>query len=114
MRKHITWALALGVMLMAPVAAAQTAQQPTPQAGPGQRLHIGPRIRDGVRSGQLVRPELQRLRQRLNQIRAHARTMRGSGGQLEPGERRELRREWRQASRALFLMKHNRFRRGGR
>ena len=110
MRKHITWVAAVGLMLMAPAAAAQTAQ-PEQKARPGQHLRLGPRIRDGVRSGQLTKPELQRLRQRLTEIRARAKSVRGGARQLDPAERRQLLREWRKASRLLFLMKHNRIRR---
>lgn len=110
MRKHITWALAVGLLLTASVAAAQTPQPPR-QAGPRQLSQIGPRIRDGVRSGQLTRPELARLRERLTALRQRAKAMRGDGGTLAPEQRKQLRREWRQTSRMLFVMRHNRIKR---
>jgi hypothetical protein len=109
MRKHITWALALGLMLTGATAFAQTPQA-TQKPNPAQRLHIAKRMRDGVRSGQLTRQEVMRLRQRFDQIRQHAKQMRASGA-LAPKDRLQLRQEWRRAGRALFLMKHNRIKR---
>src|SRR5689334_8090084 len=105
MKKHITCAVALGLMLIGSAAYAQTPQKPQ-RPGPAQRLNIGPRIRDGVKSGTLTKPELQQLRQRLAQIRKDAKAMRADGN-LGPGERRKLRGEWRMVSRALFRLKHN-------
>jgi hypothetical protein len=109
MRKHITWVLALGVMLTSTAAFAQATPAPAqtaPQAGPAQRLHIPQRIRQGVRAGQLTRPEVQRLRQRLAEIRKLSQAMRGDGA-FSAAERQTLRRGWRRTSRALFLMRHN-------
>ena len=109
MRKHITWALALGLMLTSATAFAQTPQA-TPKSNHEQRRHIGQRVREGVRSGQLTRHEVKRLRHRFGQIRQHARKMRTDGA-LAPKDRMQLRQEWRKAGRALFLMKHNRIKR---
>jgi hypothetical protein len=110
MRKHITWAMALGLMLAATAASAQTRQTP-PQPSPAEKLHIGPRVREGIRSGQLTRPEVQRLRQRFGRIRDHARELRGQASRLTPENRAKVLREWRQASRALYMLRHNKIRR---
>jgi hypothetical protein len=106
MRKHITCAIAIGLMLMGSMAYAQTPQQGTRKAGPPQRLHLPQRMRDGIRTGQLTRPEAQQLRQRFVELRQHAKAMRADGT-LSPEERKTLRNEWRQTSRALFRMRHN-------
>jgi hypothetical protein len=110
MRKHITYALAFGVMLMSSIAAAQTPPAGTARRGPAERLHIGQRIREGVRAGQLTKPEVQRLRHRLTELRKEGQAMRGDGT-LSPGERKQLRGEWRRTGRALFRMRHNEIRR---
>lgn len=112
MMKHITCAMAVAVLLAAPVAsAAQTAATPQSPAA-GRRAAMGQRLRDGVRSGQLTRGELRRVRTRLAAIRAHATQLRAGG--LSRAERATLRREWHRASRLVFGLKHNQVRRGGR
>ena len=113
MRKHITCALAIGLMLMGSMAYAQTPRQGAPRTGPAQRLRIPQRMREGVRAGQLSRPEAQRLRQRLGELHQRAKDMR-SDGALSREERQTLRKEWRQTSRAVFRMRHNKIGRGGR
>jgi hypothetical protein len=106
MRKHITYAFAIGLMLTGTMAYAQTPPQGAPGSGPAQRLHIPQRMRDGIRTGQLTRPEVRQLRQRFGELRQRARDMRADGT-LSPEERKTLRNEWRQTSRALFRMRHN-------
>jgi hypothetical protein len=118
MRKHITYALAIGLiaiglMSTGSMAYAQTPQQGGRRAGPAQRLHLPQRMRDGIRTGQLTRPEVQQLRQRFGELRQRARDMRADGT-LSPEERKTLRNEWRQTNRALFRMRHNTNRRNGR
>ena len=98
-------------MLAATAASAQS-RQTAPQPRPAEKLHIGPRIREGIQSGQLTRPEVQQLRQRFGRIREHAKVLRGEARRLTPEDRRKVLREWRQASRALFLLRHNKLRRG--
>ncbi len=63
-------------------------------------------MREGIRTGQLTRPEAQQLRKRFGELRQRARDMRADGT-LSPEERKTLRNEWRQTSRALFRMRHN-------
>ena len=104
--------MALGFVLAASAAYAQTPARPNPS--PGVRMQIGQRIRSGLKSGQLTRPELQQLRDRLGKIHKEARSMRQDGRQLTPDERAKLKRELRGASRMLFRMKHNRHHRRGK
>lgn len=112
MMKHITVAAAVVTLLAATVASAQTVVSPQAPAGqPGQNL--GQRVRDGIKSGQLTRTEVQAIRGRLTALRAHARELRGSGT-LSPAERRELRGQWRRLNRMVFGLKHNGIKRGGR
>jgi len=110
MMKHITCATALIALLFAPTLSAQTATRPQGQPGRAQQA-MRVRIRDGVRSGQLTTAEVQVIRQRLTNFRAHAQELRRAGT-LTPQDRSTLRRQWRQLSRTVFGLRHNRVRRG--
>jgi len=105
----------LGLALAVPVttfAAQAQAAQPQPPAGTKVQA-IGQRVREGVRTGQLTRGEVRRLRARMAGVRRHAQELRRAGT-LSPVERREVRRAWRGVNRQLFLLRHNQIRRGGR
>ena len=103
MLKHITAAIVIGLTLAGPVAA-QTRQEPRARAT-GQKSLMGMRIRQGIRSGQLTRDELAMIRQRLQAFRAEVRQRRADGT-LTMEDRQELRRQWRQISRLVFVKKH--------
>jgi len=104
--------MALGFVFVATTAYAQTPVKPN--AGPGPRQQIGPRIRAGVKSGQLTRPELKQLRERLGKLRLEARMMRKDGKQLTPEQRAKIRKELRGTGRMLFRLKHNKHHRRGK
>jgi hypothetical protein len=108
MRRHIAWIAAISFALAAAPAFAQTSST---RQSPAERQQIGPRVREGVRLGQITRLEAQRLRQRVGAIRQHGLAMR-QDGQLTRTERQQLLREWRGASRLVFQLRHNSSRRG--
>ena len=65
------------------------------------------RIRQGVATGELTRPEAQRLRTREADIRQDKQAARADRV-VTPGERRELRTDERRTSRAIYRQKHDR------
>ena len=76
------------------------------EAQPGRRMHRH-RIGEGIRSGELTRAEtrslaLQQRSTRRNIRRAHA------DGVITRRERKEIRRDKRHNSRAIYRKKHNR------
>ena len=114
MSKHLTWLIAAGLMLTGSVAYAQATSPQKParaaRAEAAKRLHIQQRMRQGIRTHQLTKPEVQQLRQRFAEIRKQGKAMRADGT-LSRQERLKMHREWRKASRALFAKKHNRIKR---
>lgn len=64
------------------------------------------RIRQGVATGELTRPEAARLRGREAGITAEKRAARADGV-VTPGERHDIRRTERSASRAIYRQKHD-------
>ena len=68
------------------------------------------RIRDGVKSGELTRPEARRLAVRDRKFRAH-KMMAKADWRVTRGERRHLKRELRRNGRHLHRLKHNHRRR---
>jgi len=96
------------LMLGAGPAMAQTSSTPQSPGRPGAT--IGRRIQDGVRQGQITRGELRRVRARIAAVRARVRDLRADGA-LSPQDRAAVRRAWRQASRLVFQVRHNRIRR---
>jgi len=114
MVKHMTRALLLGLALAVPAGAfAAQAQAGQPPAAGRQVTPLGQRVREGVRTGQLTRGELRRVRARIAGVRRQAQQLRGDGA-FSAAERREIRRAWRGVSRHLFQLRHNAIRRGGR
>jgi len=103
MLKHITAVLVIGLTLAGPVAA-QTKQRPDVRAD-RPKILMAKRIREGVRSGRITPDELAEIRQRVQAFRADAKRLR-AGGALTREDRRELRRQWRQISRLVFVKKH--------
>ncbi len=75
----------------------------------GDRLHKM-RVRDGIRSGELSRPELRDVRRdefRYNMMQQRAKR----NGEVTPAEKRRLQKMKMENSRQLFRYKHNRQRR---
>ena len=70
--------------------------------------HERGRITNGVRSGELTRPEAYRLGQEQRGIRRDMHRYRSNDGRIGPRERKQLRREERRHSRHIFRAKHNR------
>lgn len=90
------------VLLGAAPAHAQTA---TPGIN-GRQRHERTRIRQGVRSGELTRPEAARLRAREADVSADRREARADGV-VTTAERKDMRHDERAASRAIYRQKHD-------
>ena len=65
------------------------------------------RIGSGVRSGEVTRGELNRLRADEAAVRAEERVYRRSGNGLTRWERRDLQRDLSRTSREIYRTKHN-------
>lgn len=100
-----TFCLSLLMLASVGAASAATAQTATPAVAHRQ-AHQRARIKEGVRSGELTRTEAARLRAREADIREDKREARADGV-VTPGERHEIRRDTRQASRAIYRQKHD-------
>jgi hypothetical protein len=93
---------AFGLLLVAQAASAQTA---TPGINATQRNERA-RIRQGVASGELTRPEAARLKAREADIRQDKR-MAKADGVVTRDERQGIRKEEAHASRAIHRQKHD-------
>jgi len=103
MKKSLFSALAAFALLTAAYSA--SAQTATPGITARQRNEQA-RIRQGVRSGELTRPEAARLKGREAEIRQDKRAAK-SDGVVTRDERQDLRKDERQASRAIYRQKHD-------
>lgn len=99
--KKILFSLTLA-MFTSLVAMAQTA---TPRVTEKQANQHA-RIREGVESGALTKQESRHLRARQARIRQDKRVAR-MDGVVTPQERKQLRKEQRRASRAIYHQKHD-------
>ena len=81
------------------------AQTATPAIGQTQRNQEG-RIEQGVRSGELTRPETRSLQQQQRAIKAEKRAAKADGV-VTVAERQKIRRDQARASRAIHNKKHN-------
>jgi tellurite resistance protein len=95
-------ALALAVMLTAPVLAAAAETPILDQAQQHQRARIG----QGVESGELTRPETRHLVRQQQRLRRHEDVAK-SDGVVSPMERHQLRDHARHASRSIYRQKHD-------
>ena len=93
---------ALGLFAISHVADAQTA---TPVINARQRNERA-RIRQGMASGELRRPEAARMRARQVDIRQDKRAAKADGV-VTTAERQDIRQDERQASRAIYRQKHD-------
>jgi hypothetical protein len=66
------------------------------------------RIRQGVRSGELTRPEAANLARDQRAIRQDIREAKTNDGVITPVERKDIRQDQRQASRKIYRKKNNR------
>lgn len=89
--------------LLAAVTAA-SAQAAAP--GIARPAHERARIRQGVASGELTRPEAARLKARQATIQQDKRAARADGV-VTRDERQDIRQDERQASRAIYRQKHD-------
>lgn len=65
------------------------------------------RIKQGVRSGELTKPEAINLAKDQREIRQDVREAKRNDGVITPTERKEIRQDQRQASRKIYRKKHN-------
>lgn len=65
------------------------------------------RIKQGVRSGELTKPEAINLAKDQREIRQEIRQAKNDDGVITPNERKEIRQDQRQASRKIYRKKHN-------
>lgn len=104
-QRIVTMAMAVGVAMMSTAAFAATDRHPR---GVNAREHRQvERIRQGVRSDELTRGELDKLRADEAAVRAEERVYRNSGDGLNKRERRDLERDLNQTSREIYRAKHN-------
>ncbi|MCI1186596.1 hypothetical protein MON38_04140 [Hymenobacter sp. DH14] len=103
MKKSLFSSLAAFALLVA--ASSASAQTATPGVTVRQR-HEQARIRQGVRSGELTRTEAARLKGREIEIRQDKRAAKADGV-VTRDERQDLRKDERQASRAIYRQKHD-------
>jgi hypothetical protein len=96
---------AIGLTFLSTAAFAEPNQRPR---GVNAREHRqAVRIREGVKSDEITRAELDRLRADEAAIRAEERVYRRSGDGLNARERRDLERDLTQTSREIYRAKHN-------
>jgi ribosomal protein L19E len=102
MKREMMITAALIAVLTASVAQAGTRDPGVNQRQRNQSHRIG----EGVRSGELTRPEARALRAEQRAIRLEEREFKADG-KLTRGERRELHRDLNEASRDIYREKHD-------
>lgn len=95
----------LAAVLVTAFALPVFAQTATPAIGQTQRNQEA-RIQQGVRSGELTRPEARNLQQQQREIKAEKRAAKADGV-VTAGERRNIKRHQAQANRNIRHKKHN-------
>lgn len=95
-----------GAFLLTGVTAAEAHGRRTPYID-RREAHQRERIREGIRSGELTRREVWRLRAEQRHILRDERRAKADGV-VTPRERAHLRREQRRASRDIYRQKHDR------
>ena len=102
--KKSLFSLLAAVILLA-VSYTSVAQVVTPGINARQRNERA-RIRQGVATGELTRPEAARLKGREAEIRQDKRAARADGV-VTRDERQDIRKDENQASRAIYRQKHD-------
>jgi type II secretory pathway pseudopilin PulG len=64
-------------------------------------------IQQGIRSGELTKPEAINLANDQREIRQDIRQAKSNDGVITPTERQDIREDQRQASRTIYRKKHN-------
>ena len=95
----------LAAVLVTAFALPVFAQTATPVIGQTQRNQEA-RIAEGVRSGELTRPEARNLQQQQRTIQTEKRAARADGV-VTSAERRQIKRQQAHANRAIYKKKHN-------
>jgi hypothetical protein len=91
------------VLAATPMAASAGPWEPISQ----REVNLDRRIDQGVRSGELTRPEAHRLRAELNDLARLEADYRHSNFGLSPAERRDLERRFDQLSAQVYAQKHD-------
>lgn len=97
-------ATVVGVMLVTPAFAAPARH---PRGINGRQQHQTQRIRQGIKSGEVMKGEANRLRADEAAVRAEERVYRKSGDGLSPAERKDLEKDLSKNSREIYRAKHN-------
>jgi hypothetical protein len=101
--------LLLSLSALAIVAAAPLAAQAAPWQSVNQRqANLDRRIDQGIRSGEITRPEAQRLRGEFRSLGRLEIRYRRSGGGLSTQERRGLDTRFDRLSQRIYVQKHDR------
>lgn len=101
MKKIIFAAAVLSIMLFSQIAEAN------PRDGHYNQRNQHYRIKQGVHSGQLTRPEAHHLRMQQSKIRNY-KTMAMADGRVTHAERRLIHKEQAKANRNIYHQKHDR------
>jgi hypothetical protein len=101
MKKIIFAASVLSIMLFSNIAEAN------PRDGHYNQRNQHSRINEGVRSGQLTRPEAYQLRMQQSKIRNY-KTMAMADGRITAAERKLIHKEQAKANRNIYHQKHDR------
>src|SRR5690348_1182848 len=105
-RAIVTVAVGVGLALTATSAFAATERQ-HPRGVNAREHRQVERIKQGVRSDEITRGELDKLRADEAAVRAEERVYRQSGDGLTKREVRDLERDLNQTSRQIYRAKHN-------
>ena len=73
----------------------------------GRQVKQQKRIAQGVRSGELTRPEARRLERNAARIHRSIKRDRRDGGEFTPRERAKAQRKLKRQSRAIYRQKHD-------
>lgn len=101
MKRIIFAAAVLSIMFVSHIASAHQHKGRYNQHNQRQRIH------QGVRSGQLTRPEAHHLRMQQSKIR-HYKTMAMADGRITRAERKLIYKEQAKANRNIYHQKHDR------
>jgi Spy/CpxP family protein refolding chaperone len=100
----VSLAAASALIASMPAAASAAPWQPINQ----RQANLERRIDQGVRTGDLTRPEAARLRAQFNDLSRLEGQYRRSGGRLTPMERRDLDARFDRLSQRIYAQRHDR------
>ncbi len=100
----------IGGLMIAGIATASTATAQTAschKSGIGQTQHHQiERVDQGVKSGELTRPEIKNIKNDIQDVRQDIKLAKADGI-ITPAERKEIKQDQRQNSREIYRKKHN-------